>query len=411
MNSIERIVYNLVKKNPRLKTSIIWLYQRILSTLQTQTLISDYEINIREGYFFGFHDKCPWSANNQYLLAHKFSHGNYMPSDVDNVKIGFFWGEDWNQYHSSNISNAWNWQTGSMLQWIGNSNEFIYNDYNGKHHVARIQNTDGKIVGEIQKPVSAVSPDGKYALSYSFTRLRKYATAYGYANGDNDSDIQKCPNSEYLSLINLKSDKVTNLYNLEDIINIAHESSMTDAYHYFTHCLFNPSSDRFVFFHRWINKHNQVKTRMMSSDINGSEIYIFPTSGMVSHIAWQDNDTILAYAATKLGDQYYLFKDLTDRFQPLNKDEFSEDGHPQYSGDGIIVTDTYPKRDRLQSLIIYDPKKELHAEIAKLKAPFSFTGDVRCDLHPRWDRNSEVICFDSAHTNKRSLCTLRLKIG
>tara|TARA_B100000315_G_scaffold164802_1_gene153442 strand:- start:419 stop:622 length:204 start_codon:yes stop_codon:yes gene_type:complete len=62
----------------------------------------------------------------------------------------------------------------------------------------------------------------------------------------------------------------------------------------------------------------------------------------------------------------------------------------------------------MQSLIQYNDISNQSQVLAKLKAPFSFRNGIKCDLHPRWDRFGRNICFDSAHTGKRALCTLKL---
>ena len=100
--------------------------------------------------------------------------------------------------------------------------------------------------------------------------------------------------------------------------------------------------------------------------------------------------------------------DQSNDYTILDEEVFSENGHPSYSNEGLIITDTYPNRYRVQSLIQYNDINKEYEVLAKLKAPFSFTGGVKCDLHPRWDRSGRNICFDSAHTGKRALCTLNL---
>ena len=39
--------------------------------------------------------------------------------------------------------------------------------------------------------------------------------------------------------------------------------------------------------------------------------------------------------------------------------------------------------------------------LGKVFAPFKYDNDTRCDLHPRWDRKGEKICFDSVFEGKR----------
>ncbi len=59
MNIIERYIYNKIRFSPKIKRLIVGLYQKIFSLVPIKKIQSDYNIVIREGYFFGFHDKCP----------------------------------------------------------------------------------------------------------------------------------------------------------------------------------------------------------------------------------------------------------------------------------------------------------------------------------------------------------------
>ena len=64
MNRLERFIYERVKAQPWLKDSIVMLYRAIFSIIPGKTVISKRPIKVRENYFFGFHDKCPWSGDN-----------------------------------------------------------------------------------------------------------------------------------------------------------------------------------------------------------------------------------------------------------------------------------------------------------------------------------------------------------
>jgi Tol biopolymer transport system component len=128
----------------------------------------------------------------------------------------------------------------------------------------------------------------------------------------------------------------------------------------------------------------------------------------VSHFCWRDDRHVLAYASTAAaGDRYHLFEDESERFATIGDDFFRADGHPQFSPNGAwLLTDSYPDRSRLQSLFVYDMDRQSGTTLARLKIPLRYRYDVRCDFHPRWSRDGRWICFDSAHTGRRALCTL-----
>ena len=385
-----------------------------MSMKPVKKVVSNYRIVNRQGYFFGFHDKTPFSFDNALLLAHKYnSEDNVKPKPWEQVELGYFSGHDYLEFRAITKTHAWNWTQGAMLQWVGGEKNFIYNDFNGREHVATMMDISGNIIKQLPLPVGAVSGNGRRAISYNFARLRKGMPGYGYANVVDPDLAINIPDSEdsSLKLIDIHRESISTLFSVADIAAVEPDQSMENAFHYFTHCLFNPSGNRFVFFHRWLINNNRRYTRMISSDLNCNEIYIFPTSGMVSHIAWKDDRHILAYARTKeYNDKYYLFKDQSDDFEIVGEKHFTSDGHPQFSPDGrYILTDTYPDRFRRQHLILYDYHNDKRVNVASLQLPIKFMREARCDFHPRWNRDGTMICFDSAHTGKRSLCTIDLK--
>src|SRR2546429_615649 len=94
MNRIEQMVYNALKRNPNAKLRVRNVYQRVLDTIPVATLVASYPITVREGFYFGFHDKCPWSADNSMLLANRFDIPLRMPRPEDRITVGYFTGEE-----------------------------------------------------------------------------------------------------------------------------------------------------------------------------------------------------------------------------------------------------------------------------------------------------------------------------
>jgi len=225
--------------------------------------------------------------------------------------------------------------------------------------------------------------------------------------------MDPCPSDDGLYLIKLESGAVRLLFTIDELARIRPNDKMADCYHYLTHPLFAPNGKRFIFFHRWVQTNNQIWTRMFSSNRDGSDLHLFDTSGVVTHLAWKDDDTILAYAYKKdVGDHYYLLKDKSDQFEILGKQHFSSDGHPQFSPDRkYLITDTYPDRHHRQRLLLFDLTRNQKRELLSAHISMRYRGDVRCDFHPRWDRTGKSISFDSAHTGKRALCILSLSNG
>ena len=206
MNSLESLVYHVVKSNPKIKNVIRDLYQALFALVPGPREHSAYPVTVREGYFFGFHDKKPWSADNRYLLAHDYQRlPNREPEKGDRVDIGFFTGENSSVFHKITPTACFNWQQGSMLQWLGKTNRFVFNDSGGPDNVARIFDTDGIAWGILPKAIAAVDPGGNKALSYNFARLQRHFPGYGYMHGSDAEIEEDAPSTHGICIIDIQT--------------------------------------------------------------------------------------------------------------------------------------------------------------------------------------------------------------
>jgi hypothetical protein len=302
-----------------------------------------------------------------------------------------------------------------MLQWVGDSSQVLWNDCVGGQHVARIADRDGRLLSTLPRPVGAVSPDGSKALSHSFSRLRASPYGYGYANGADPDDGDLCPDESGIEVVDLSSGARELILSLAQVAALEPERTMRGAFHYLTHCQFSPSGSRLLTLHCWLHGWSRFGLRMITCSAGGGDVHVFRASGMVSHASWRDDERIVAFARTESrGDGYYLWRDRSDDFVRIGESMLATDGHPSFSPDGRwILTDTYPDRLRRRRLLLYDFQSDRAFTLAMLYSPRQFaqgrfSGMLRCDLHPRWDREGRAICFDSTHTGQRALCTLEI---
>jgi len=406
MYKLEQVVHKMVGDYPFLRIPLVSLYQRTCSIIPSWNFEMTGLEDCLPGYFFGFHDKKPWSHDNSKLLAHRFDvKKSTYQIEKGPIDVGYF--ED-NEYQLIGTTKAWNWQQGSTLQWVGNTNKVVYNDIEQGKCVARLVDLDTGANEAIQCHIMAVSNNGRYALSCSFARLGKGMSGYGYAQLSDNYEYDLLPDNEGLSIIDLENNAIRLVITLKEIAKIVPNNLMDAAYHFFTHCLFSPDDSRFVFFHRYLRQNGILETRMFSFDLDGKNIWQF-TGEKFSHIAWYNNSTVLAYCKPpthKIG--FYFLEEFTGKVTGIMNEITTSDGHPQVSCDGkFILIDTYPDRCRNQRLMLYDVEKKRSELLVKYKIPFKFRLERRCDFHPRWNRDNTMICFDSAHKNVRSLCVMR----
>lgn len=418
MNHVERFIYDIVKANPKIKQFFRDSYQALFDLVPVSAYSSAYSISARDGFFFGFHDHTPFSPDNRKLLGNRYLIDLRMPTGLDGLEVGFFHGANFSTWQSIGRTQAWNWHQGCKLQWRGKYPELVYNDFHSGRFVTRIHNIETGYTREIPHPIASVSADGRWAVGYSFERVQHYMPGYGYIQRAGEPQLEdKYPSQSGLYLIDLQTGTRRDLLSIADVAVFQPEPNSEVMWHYLSHALFSPSSQRIAFLHRWVPRDTRARrSRMFTCNLAGEDWNLFPTREMVSHLGWRDEKHIVAYCRLPNGqDRYVLFVDQEEGTgEVLGAKVFSSDGHPSFSPDGRwMLTDTYPDRTRRSYLILFDMDTRCRYNLSYLRSPPRFATrhpqrHWSCDLHPRFDRVGRYLCFDATYTGRRALCTIDL---
>ena len=85
------------------------------------------------------------------------------------------------------------------------------------------------------------------------------------------------------------------------------------------------------------------------------------------------------------------------------------DGHlPNALVNNYLLTVKIPDRYGNQRLLLNTSDQRL-IEIDRFFSTGRFRGEIRCVLHPCWDRNSHNICVDATQDGSRSLYVISLE--
>lgn len=416
MSFEQKINYQL-NKYPILKKVIKRGYQLVMyaisSKVKSEGNITCVSPDDGAEYFFGYYDKSPWDATGRYMLCMKAKNTWSDVSPKEPAKIILIDTQNGNKTQTIAKTYSWNVQQGCMLQWLGPDfrSKVLYNDFRNGRYCSVILTLADKSERVIPFPVYSVFTDGSFALSLNFSRLYRLRPGYGYYNVTEETADEKLPDKPCIWHIDLTAGDVSPILKYTDFATFQPRPEMQEknAEHKVNHIMISPNGKRFIVLYRWFNGQRRY-TRLITCNVDGSDMYVLSDDDMVSHCCWRNSQEILAFENKHNGGPgYYLMTDKTQEWTHLWTN-ISSDGHPSYSPDGkFVVTDTYPDRARVASVKVMNDEKV--AIVARVFAPFKYDNDTRCDLHPRWSRDGKKICFDSVFEGYRGLYTVKMPGG
>ena len=421
--SLEQKINYQLNKFPALKKIIKRVYQlgmyAISPKIKSEGDIVRVSPNDGKEYFFGYYDKSPWDATQRYMLCMRAENtwSDVSPkAAADIILIDTQKGEnEEGRVRKLAETRAWNVQMGCMLQWLGPDyqDKILYNDFRDGRFCSVILSIESGEEKIIEMPVYSVTADGKMALTLDFTRLYSLRPGYGYYNLPENTKDVALPEEDCIWKINLESGEIQPLLKYTDFAAFQPRREMQEegSVHKVNHIMLSPNGKRFMVLYRWFNGQRKY-TRLITCNVDGSDMYVLSDDDMVSHCFWKNDEEIIAFENKHDGGTgYYLMRDQSVEYMHL-WEQFSNDGHPSYSPDRtLVVTDSYPNRARVADIKILkdtDPEAKEVRVIARVFAPFKYDNDTRCDLHPRWSRDGKKICFDSVFEGHRGLYNVNL---
>lgn len=356
-------------------------------------------------HWFGYYDKWQIDPTGQYALGMEVDFEHRSPTAEDTIDLGIIDmnnGDTWTKIASTK---AWCWQQGCMLQWIPNSKtDIIWNDREKDQFISKIYNTKTGQTRTLPQAIYTLSPNGKTAIGTDFRRINHMRPGYGYAGIPDPNHDVKAPQDAGIYTVNLETGESKLIVTIAEIAQIPYpHGDISDARHYFNHLLFNTDGSRFIFLHRWRFGEGTFHTRMLTADLTGSNVHVVDDFGKMSHFIWRDPHTILGWAYHPSHDnKFYLYQDQKQNApQPIGPDVMTVNGHCTYlPGNEWILNDTYPSKEtRNQVPYLYHVATGKRTDLGIFPSPEPYTGEWRCDLHPRFSPDGRFVIIDSAHEN------------
>ena len=367
-------------------------------------------------HFFGYYDKTPWDDSGRYLLAGENSFMDRNPTLDDPLTLGVIDLDDNNTFVPVTRTRAWNWQQGCMLRWSewdAGAPVFFFSDWRDGHYVTVRYHLEKGEEAVYPWPIYDIADHGRLGATLNFERITDTRPGYGYFGPSDPFGDQLAPDEDGIYIIDMDNQMRKLAFSLADALKYGEVRPPSTNKTWFNHIEWNPRGTRFSFLHRWspeaVPGHHGFKTRLFAIDADGSNPVCLVEGIGVSHYDWLDDNTILVWLwdipQRPDTDHYYLIDVPSGKRKALGEDLFEYDGHCSFSPDGKwILTDTYPKGECAeQTLILWNYAANMRIDVGRFPALPVANDSWRCDLHPRWNRDSTQICIDSTHEGSRQM--------
>ena len=365
-------------------------------------------------HWFGYYDKLQFDPSSRLALSNEVDFEHRSPRPDDEIRVGMVDTGDGDRWIELGRSRAWCWQQGCMLQWLpGSAEEVIWNDREDGRFVARILNVKTGRRRTIPAPVYALAPGGEWAVRPNFSRLQDMRPGYGYAGVPDPNRDVLAPEDDGIWRIDLATGREELIFSLAEAARIPftlpegarrsgveNSLDLSRAKHWFNHLLVAPDGGRLIFLHRWRGPGDRgFLTRMFTIAPDGSDPFVLDPYGWTSHFIWRDAANVLAWAwHPSHGPAFYLYKDGTRKVTPVGLGVMKGNGHCTYlPGGRWILNDTYPDRERLQHVYLYEVGSGRKIPLGDFRSPPEYRGEWRCDTHPRFSPDGKKVSIDSPH--------------
>lgn len=373
-------------------------------------------------YMHGFYNIQPWDRNGRRMLIHSLPFIDRMPTGAEPATIGLL-DQNSRVYLPFAQTFAWNFQTGCMAHWALRSDGDEYVVYNDKR--------DGRFVSVcllpgsgrervFDCPIFTTNHDGKAAFGYDFARLHPLRPGYAYAGVSYPLAERPAPDDEGVMRIDLETGTTRLILSYARLAEAFPHVLRKDAPVFVSRLLTNQDDTRVVLSFRFkVGVDGRYRTCLVTFNPDGTDLRCLAGfDDNPAHFDWCGCRDIVVWMNPPAPEPagFYLVDDVSGTRLPLAHGVLTTDGHCCFGTDRHrMLLDTFPDREGLQSLMIYDRLSGEIDLIGRFLMPAEYGwknqgGDLRCDLHPCWSRTGDRVCFDSLHEGKRAVYIARAEM-
>ncbi len=355
-------------------------------------------------HFFGYYGICPWSQSGRQLVCLESDFQDRMPAEGEAASIGLIDAQT-GQFQKVAETRAWNLQQGAMLHWdpLNPESRIMYNDQQGDDIGSVVLDVTSGQKRPLPRAISAVSHDGKWALSVTYGRVGRLREVVGYSGAKDPNPNDPAPQNDGVFLMDLSTGKSKLVVPIARVYEslVTKHPLLKGCHMWFNHTVFNKNDTRFLFLARAnLPPKQERSTAMFTANLDGSELReAIPFDKNVSHFDWRDDKQIIAtFSIDGPARKHVLFTDSQADYKVIGDGFLDFDGHCTFApGRDWMATDRKRGATMQQSLLIYNVRTGQKQVLftGDMREKIYISSDMRCDFHPRWNQGGDQICFDA----------------
>ena len=364
-----------------------------------------------------------WSADGRYATVLETDVKNRLPTEQDVAVLGVVDAQDGNRFIPLTETRCWNFQEATMAHWLGTApqTQFIFNDLVDGRFVSVVYDMEKRTRRVVPFPVSAVSQDGRWAVSINYARLRLTRPDYGYGGNGQDARVDTVwPEDDGLWLVNLANGEARLIVTIASVRDRMPQVKDPKALAYFCHTVFSRDGSKIFWLARTVENLAGQKvvrkweTTSFTCNRDGSDVRrCFPDGWGGSHFNWLDGDRLMVTAKYKDAVwSHVLFTPGKEDYTRLGKGLLDFDGHGVFSDDGKwMATDTYPDRLSERKLMVMRMADHAVWPLGGHLVPESYRRhSSRSRPHPRWRPDGKMLAFNSVHEGSRQVYVIDVTV-
>ncbi len=374
-------------------------------------------------HFFGYIGQCqtiPWNATDRYILGMEIEHIDRLPRPEEAATIILVDTQNDNRIIRLDKTHAWNPQQGTMFYWNPQAaaTQFFFNDRDvttGKVFTVLYDIEKRSRIREYRNdkaPIGngGVAQKGGAFLGLNYGRLARLRLVTGYPGALDWSRSENAPDNDGIFVVDVKTGTRRLLVSYRQLADKlkSRYPDIEDIPLFINHTLWNRTGDRVYFFARgnWGTSKGKKINVPCSVHADGTELTVHETH-IGGHPEWAEGHLLIGRQGKS---QVFYDVDTRKVVGKLGTPDIfpNPEGDISLSPDAKWFVNGY-KRKNENRFVVYRLSDGLHGRSKGIDKG-SYSGDIRIDPAPRWNRANNAILVPGLAANKtRQMFIIRIR--